>query len=52
MAMKIRLKMKDRLHRYDTNRSRPRDRQTYSKYKICLSTVMVICIKQDLKLNS
>ena len=40
------------LHRYDINRSRPRDRQTYSKYKICLSTMLVICIKQDLKLSS
>ena len=45
MTMKARLKMKNRLHRYDINRPRPRHGDKYTKYKMCLTTRMVICIK-------
>ena len=45
MAMKMRLKMKNRLDRYDINRPRPRHGDKYTKYKMCLTTRMVICIK-------
>ena len=40
MVMKMRLKMK--------NRPRPRHGPNYTKYKMCLSIMMVICIKQHL----
>ena len=46
--MKVRLKMKNRSHRYDINRPRPGDRHKYTKYKMCLSTMTVICTKQHL----
>ena len=46
MAMKMRLKMKNRSHRYDINRPTPRHGYKYTKYKMCLSIMMVICIKQ------
>ena len=45
MAMKMRLKMTDRSHRYDINRPRPTHGH---KYKIYLSILMDICIKQHL----
>ena len=48
MIMKIRLKMKNRLHRYDINIPRFRHVHKYTKYKMCLSMIMVICIKQHL----
>ena len=48
MTMKMRLKMKIRLQRYDINRPRSRNEQKYSKYKMCLSIMMVTCIKQHL----
>ena len=38
--------MKYRSHRYDINRCRPRHGHKYTKYKMCLSTMMVICMKQ------
>ena len=41
-----------RLHRYDTNRPRSRHGHKYGKYKKCLSMMMLICVKQNLKLNS
>ena len=44
MAMKIRLNMKNRSSRYDINRPRCRHGHKYTKYKICLHTMMVICI--------
>ena len=48
----MRLKMKShryhRPHRYDVNRRRPRREHKYTKYKMCLIFVMVICIKQHL----
>ena len=40
--------MKIRLQRYDINRPRSRNKQKYSKYKMCLSIMMVTCIKQHL----
>ena len=48
MTMKVRLKMKNRSHRYDINRPRPGDTHKYTKYKMCLSTMTVICTKQHL----
>ena len=38
--------MKNRSQVYDINRTRPRHGQKYIKYKICLSIMMVIYIKQ------
>ena len=46
MTIKMRLKMKNRLQRYDINGLRARYRYKYTKYKFCLSIMMVICIKQ------
>ena len=45
MTMKMRLKMKSRSSRYDINRPRRRYGHKYTKYKICLDIMMVICIK-------
>ena len=36
-------------HRYDINKPRPRHGHRYTKYKIYLSIIMVICIKQHLR---
>ena len=46
--MKMRLKIKNRSHRYDTNRPRPRHGHKYTKYEMCSSIMMVVCIKQYL----
>ena len=40
--------MKNGSHRYDINRPRPRHEHKYSKYKKCLTIMMVTCIKQHL----
>ena len=48
IIIKMKMKMKNRSHRYDINRSRSRHRHKYSKYKKCLSVMMLICIKQYL----
>ena len=40
--------IKKRSHRYDMNRPRPRHGHKYTKYKMCLSIMMVICTKQHL----
>ena len=40
--------MKNRLHRYDINGPRPELRGKYTKYKISLTTMMVIFVKQHL----
>ena len=40
----MKTKMKNRSHRYDINRPKPR----YSKYKKCLNMMMLICIKQHI----
>ena len=45
MTLKMRLKIKNRSHRYDINRPRLRHGHRYIKYKMCLSIVMFICIK-------
>ena len=47
-TMKMRLKMKNRSHRYDINRPRLRHGHKCTKYKMCLSTLMNIGIKQHL----
>ena len=41
----MRLKMK---HRYNINRPRPRQGNKHTKYKMCLSIMMVLCIKPHL----
>ena len=48
MALKIRLKIKTRSQIYDINWSRPRHGHKYTKYKMCLSIIIFICIKQHL----
>ena len=48
MTMEMRLKMKNRSHRYDVNRPRPRHGHKYTKDEICLSILTNICIKQHL----
>ena len=40
------MKMKSRSHRYDINRPRSRCGNKYSKYKKCLSLMMLKRIKQ------
>ena len=54
--MKMRLKMKIGSHRYDINRTRQRHGHKYTKYKMCLSMMMIMynkqLPKQHLKLNS
>ena len=44
----MRLKTKNGSHRYDINRPRQRQGDKYTKYKMCLGIIMVICIKQHL----
>ena len=48
MAIKMRLKIKNRSQKYDINRTRSRYGQKYTKYKICLGMMMIICMKQHL----
>ena len=48
MIIKMRLKMKNRSHRYDINRIRRRHGHKYTKYKTCIDIMIVICIKQHL----
>ena len=40
----MRLKMKNRLYRYEIKRPWPRYAHKYTKYNMCLSMVMIICI--------
>ena len=42
----MKMKMKDRSHRYDINKPTSRHELKHSKYKKCLSMMMLICIKQ------
>ena len=42
------MKMKKRSHRYDINTLKSGHEPKYSKYKKCLSKMMVKCIKQHL----
>ena len=46
--MKMRLKIKNRLHRYDINKPRYRHGHKHTKYKICLIMKMVVCTKLHL----
>ena len=48
ITMKIEAENEKKLHRYDINRPRPRHAHKYTKYKMCLGIMMVICIKQHL----
>ena len=44
----MRLKMKNISYKNDINKPRPRHGHKYTKYKMCLCIIMVICIKQHL----
>ena len=46
--MKMNLKMKIRPQKHEINRPKLKNRHKYNKYKMCLSLIMVICIKQHL----
>ena len=46
--MKMKMKMKNISHRYNINRPWSRHGHKYSKYKKCISMVMLMCIKQNL----
>ena len=48
MSVKMKMKMKNKSHRYDINRPTSRHGHKYSKYKKCLGMMMLICIKQHL----
>ena len=45
IIMKIKMKMKNRSHRYDINRHKSRHGHKNIKYKKCLNMIMVLCIK-------
>ena len=45
--IRIRLKMKNRSHRYNINRPKPRHGQRHTKYKMFQDN-LVTCIKQHL----
>ena len=44
MTMKMTLKMKNRSHRYDIIRPKPRHGHKNTKYKMCLSIIMVLYV--------
>ena len=46
--MKMKLKMKNRSQRYDINGPKPGHGHKYTKYKMCLSVMKVVYIKQHL----
>ena len=48
--MKMRLKMKNRSQRYDIDKPWLRNGRKYTRYKMRLSIMMVICIKQHLNI--
>ena len=48
IIMKMEMKMKDTTYRHDENRPRYRHGQKYSKYKKCLSMMILICNKEEL----
>ena len=48
IIIKIKMKLKNRSHRYDINSHRSRHGHEYRKYKKCLTMVMLVCIKQHL----
>ena len=47
----MKMKMKNKSYRYNINRPRARHGQNYTKYKKCITIIMVICIKQHLSKN-
>ena len=49
MTIKMKLKMKNSSSRFDINTPRLRYGHKYTKYKIRLNKMMVICIKQHLR---
>ena len=56
IIMKMKIKMKNRSHRYQISIQRSRHGQKYSKYKKCLSMMVLFMYgatpKQRVKLNS
>ena len=48
ITMKMRLKMRNGSHRYKINRTRRRYGHMYTKYRMCLSMMMIMCNKQHL----
>ena len=46
--MKMRMRIKIKSHRYDINRIRSRHGHKYSKYKVYLSMMTVMCNKHHL----
>ena len=44
--MKMKIKMKNRSHRYDKNRPRSSHRHRYSQYKKCLTMMILTCINR------
>ena len=42
------VKMKNRLHRNNINRTRPRIGYEYTNYRMCLSMIVVMCNNQQL----
>ena len=48
IIMEMKMKIEKWSHRYDINRPRSRHGHKYSKYKKCLSIMMLICIKKQL----
>ena len=42
------MKMKNTSHKYDKNRPKCSHERKYSKYKKCISMIMLMLIKQDL----
>ena len=44
----MRLKKKNKSHKYDINRPSPGNAHKYTKCKMCLNIMMVICIKKHL----
>ena len=47
----MRVDMKNRLHWYGINRTRPRHGYEYAKYKMCLFMVMVMFNEKHLSIN-
>ena len=43
----IKMKVKNRSHIYDINRTRPRHGHKYNKHKKCCSIIMLICISNS-----
>ena len=48
IIIKMRVKMKNRSHRCDINRTRPRHGYEYTKYKMRFSMMIAMCNKQKL----